>query len=121
MSAVGVAGEVAVALEPFQRLAHRRAAGAELGGELLLDEPVPDRNLTARQPVPELFVDEVGVGGAGRHADKDAQRCRGGSGPTQLALKFVHRAIPAAARARRILRRVHPLSTALYTTLAGGR
>src|SRR5215213_6844464 len=59
--AAAVADEMAVALQAPQRLAHRRAARPELLGELLLDEPVPDRQVAAQQALTQPGVDPLGV------------------------------------------------------------
>ena len=50
-----------VALEAPQRLAHRRAAGGEALGELLLDEPLAVGELAREQRRAQRLVDLVGA------------------------------------------------------------
>ena len=59
--AARVAHDVPVALQAAQRLAHRRAARLELGGQLLLDEPPADRQVAAQQALAQPGVDALGL------------------------------------------------------------
>ncbi|MEH3054201.1 MAG: hypothetical protein PGN13_09385 [Patulibacter minatonensis] len=75
-SARRVAHEVAVALQPPQRLADGRAGGVVLVGEPELDQSLGRRHISAQQPCPKVLVDPLGVRrppGRGADAGSDAR------------------------------------------------